>query len=66
MVRLLLPILEADIINIGSSKLLPFPPSHFPSPIQEGLVPFGLLPFHQLQFHLLITAQCCFAYSCKM
>ena len=32
-----------------------------PSPIQEGLVPFCLL-----QFRLLIIAQCCFAYSCKM
>ena len=32
----------------------------------SGLVSFHLLPFCLLPFHLLITAQCHFAYSCKM
>ena len=45
MVRLLLPVLEADIINIGSSKLLPFPPSHLPLPYLRRVSAFLPTPF---------------------
>ena len=45
MVRLLLPILEADIINIGSSKLLPFPSFPPPLPYSRRVSAFLPTPF---------------------
>ena len=60
--RAIFEALSTWVTAISPTPISPTPilPSYYRS------VPFRLLPFRLLSFRLVITAQCHFAYSCKM